>query len=137
MSPRQTDRQTDGLKLHKFTIHGPSLYLILYRYIYSTVILCCFFLQQLQPATDRQGDSGSLLTTVISLGLKYGPTLFNLAFGGEGGSSVPDKSTDKIDELEIKVSQFVFFFLPLFAFFSSLFSFQKHCFFSSNRRKIH
>jgi len=59
-------------------------------------------LQQLQPATDRQGDSGSLLTTVISLGLKYGPTLFNLAFGGEGGSSVPDKSTDKIDELEIK-----------------------------------
>ena len=67
---------------------------------------------------DRQGDGGSLLTTVISLGLKYGPTLFNLAFGGEGGSSVPDKSTDKIDELEIKVSQFVFFFLPLFAFFS-------------------
>jgi len=75
-------------------------------------------LQRLQPATDssrsmgipgyysfpedRQGDGGSLLTTVISLGLKYGPTLFNLAFGGEGGSSVPDKSTDKIDELEIK-----------------------------------
>jgi len=59
-------------------------------------------LQQLQqPATDRQADS-SLITTLISLGLKYGPTLFNLAFGGEGGSSVPDKSTDKIDELEIK-----------------------------------
>merc|ERR1719414_2017759 len=74
-------------------------------------------LQQLEPATDtyrgmgglggyysfpepetRQGDSGSLLTTIISLGLKYGPTLFNLAFGGEGGSSVPDKGTDKIDE---------------------------------------
>lgn len=59
-------------------------------------------LQQLQqPATDRQADS-SMITTLISLGLKYGPTLFNLAFGGEGGSSVPDKSTDKIDELEIK-----------------------------------
>merc|ERR1711899_152513 len=59
-------------------------------------------LQQLQqPATDRQADS-SLITTLISLGLKYGPTLFNLAFGGEGGSSVPDKSTDKVDDLEIK-----------------------------------
>ena len=83
---------------------------------------------------DRQGDGGSLLTTVISLGLKYGPTLFNLAFGGEGGSSVPDKSTDKIDELEIKVSQFVFLtslssFICIFLFFCSfLFSFSKHCF---------
>ena len=77
------------------------------------------FLQRLQAATDssrsmgipgyysfpedRQGDGGSLLTTVISLGLKYGPTLFNLAFGGEGGSATPDKGTDKVDDLEIKV----------------------------------
>ena len=59
------------------------------------------FLQQ--PATARQGDSASLITTIISLGLKYGPTLFDLAFGGEGGSATPDKGTDKIDELEIKV----------------------------------
>jgi len=59
-------------------------------------------LQQLQqPATGRQADS-SMITTLISLGLKYGPTLFNLAFGGEGGSAVPDKSTDKVDDLEIK-----------------------------------
>jgi len=59
-------------------------------------------LQQLQqPATGRQADS-SLITTLISLGLKYGPTLFNLAFGGEGGSSAPDKGTDKVDDLEIK-----------------------------------
>jgi len=54
-----------------------------------------------QPATDRQADS-SLITTLISLGLKYGPTLFNLAFGGEGGSATPDKGTDKVDDLEIK-----------------------------------
>merc|ERR1712061_895449 len=53
-----------------------------------------------QPATDRQADS-SLISTVIELGLKYGPTLFNLAFGGEGGST-PDKGTDKVDNLEIK-----------------------------------
>merc|ERR1712083_1201500 len=61
-------------------------------------------LQQLQqPATARQArQDSSLITTLISLGLKYGPTLFNLAFGGEGGSSVPDKSTDKVDDLEIK-----------------------------------
>lgn len=61
-------------------------------------------LQQLQqPATARQArqDSG-LITTLISLGLKYGPTLFNLAFGGEGGSASPDKNTEKVDDLEIQ-----------------------------------
>lgn len=61
-------------------------------------------LQQLQqPATARQArqDSG-LITTLISLGLKYGPTLFNMAFGGEGGSASPDKNTDKVDDLEIQ-----------------------------------
>merc|ERR1712008_59851 len=59
-------------------------------------------LQQLQqPETSRQADSG-LLTTLISLGLRYGPTLFNLVMGGdEGGSATSDKvSTDKIDNLD-------------------------------------
>merc|ERR1711971_1502904 len=59
-------------------------------------------LQQLQqPETSRQADSG-LLTTLISLGLRYGPTLFNLVMGGdEGGSPTSDKvSTDKIDNLD-------------------------------------
>merc|ERR1712008_344098 len=55
-------------------------------------------LQLQQPETSRQADSG-LLTTLISLGLRYGPTLFNLVMGGdEGGSATSDKvSTDKID----------------------------------------
>jgi len=72
-------------------------------------------LQQLQqPETSRQADSGllttltsrqadsGLLTTLISLGLRYGPTLFNLVMGGdEGGSATSDKvSTDKIDNLD-------------------------------------
>jgi len=59
-------------------------------------------LQQLQQhETSRQADSG-LLTTLISLGLRYGPTLFNLVMGGdEGGSTTSDKvSTDKIDNLD-------------------------------------
>merc|ERR1711935_1160149 len=59
-------------------------------------------LQQVQqPETSRQADSG-LLTTLISLGLRYGPTLFNLVMGGdEGGSATSDKvSTDKIDNLD-------------------------------------
>ena len=65
-----------------------------------------FFFQQ--PETSRQADSG-LLTTLISLGLRYGPTLFNLVMGGdEGGSATSDKvSTDKIDNLD---NQKVLFF---------------------------
>ena len=76
-----------------------------------------FFFQQ--PETSRQADSGllktsrqadsGLLTTLISLGLRYGPTLFNLVMGGdEGGSATSDKvSTDKIDNLD---NQKVLFF---------------------------
>ena len=51
--------------------------------------------------TGRQADSGSLLSTVISLALKYGPTLFNTFFGGDGA---PQQNTDRIEELEIKVT---------------------------------
>ena len=65
----------------------------------SNIVLFLFYFQQ--PETSRQADSG-LLTTLISLGLRYGPTLFNLVMGGdEGGSSTSDKvSTDKIDNLD-------------------------------------
>ena len=64
----------------------------------NTNILQIFFQQH---ETSRQADSG-LLTTLISLGLRYGPTLFNLVMGGdEGGSATSDKvSTDKIDNLD-------------------------------------
>ena len=55
---------------------------------------------ELQQATARQGDDG-LITTVISLALKYGPTLFNYVLGG--GSSAQQQTTDRIEELEIKV----------------------------------
>ena len=70
------------------------------------LIFCNFFFQQHE--TSRQADSG-LLTTLISLGLRYGPTLFNLVMGGdEGGSATSDKvSTDKIDNLD---NQKVLFF---------------------------
>ena len=70
-----------------------------------TNILHIFFQQH---ETSRQADSG-LLTTLISLGLRYGPTLFNLVMGGdEGGSATSDKvSTDKIDNLD---NQKVLFF---------------------------
>lgn len=54
---------------------------------------------ELQQATARQGDDG-LITTVISLALKYGPTLFNYVLGG--GSSAQQQTTDRIEELEIK-----------------------------------
>ena len=76
----------------------------------ATSVICNnimqFFFQQ--PETSRQADSG-LLTTLISLGLRYGPTLFNLVMGGdEGGSTTSDKvSTDKIDNLD---NQKVLFF---------------------------
>ena len=49
----------------------------------------------------RQAD-GDLLSTLISLGLKYGPTLFNAVFGG--GASGQQQTTDRIEELEIKVN---------------------------------
>ena len=55
---------------------------------------------ELQQATARQGDDG-LITTIISLALKYGPTLFNYVLGG--GSSAQQQTTDRIEELEIKV----------------------------------
>ena len=74
------------------------------RVIHNNIVQ--FFFQQ--PETSRQADSG-LLTTLISLGLRYGPTLFNLVMGGdEGGSTTSDKvSTDKIDNLD---NQKVLFF---------------------------
>ena len=74
------------------------------RVIHNNIVQ--FFFQQ--PETSRQADSG-LLTTLISLGLRYGPTLFNLVMGGdEGGSATSDKvSTDKIDNLD---NQKVLFF---------------------------
>ena len=56
-------------------------------------------LQHEVAGTGRQADSGSLLSTVISLALKYGPTLFNTFFGGDGA---PQQNTDRIEELEIK-----------------------------------
>lgn len=49
--------------------------------------------------TGRQADDG-LITTLISLGLKYGPTLFNYVMGG--GSGAQQQTTDRIEELEIK-----------------------------------
>ena len=85
------------------------------RVIHNNIVQ--FFFQQ--PETSRQADSGllktsrqadsGLLTTLISLGLRYGPTLFNLVMGGdEGGSATSDKvSTDKIDNLD---NQKVLFF---------------------------
>ena len=60
---------------------------------------------ELQQATARQGDDG-LITTVISLALKYGPTLFNYVLGG--GSSAQQQTTDRIEELEIKVGCLLF-----------------------------
>ena len=76
------------------------------RYYNSNTNILQFFFQQHE--TSRQADSG-LLTTLISLGLRYGPTLFNLVMGGdEGGSATSDKvSTDKIDNLD---NQKVLFF---------------------------
>jgi len=56
--------------------------------------------QQQIIAQERQADSGGLITTIIQLGLKYGPTLFNAVFGGAEGAQTP--AGDKIDELEIK-----------------------------------
>ena len=72
----------------------------------TVILIFCNFFQQHE--TSRQADSG-LLTTLISLGLRYGPTLFNLVMGGdEGGSTTSDKvSTDKIDNLD---NQKVLFF---------------------------
>jgi len=49
-------------------------------------------------AQGRQADSG-LLTTIISLGLKYGPTLFNAVFGGSPGQT---PNTDRIEEIDVK-----------------------------------
>merc|ERR1712018_293118 len=49
-------------------------------------------------AQGRQADSG-LLTTIISLGLKYGPTLFNAVFGG---SPARTPNTDRIEEIDVK-----------------------------------
>lgn len=49
----------------------------------------------------RQAD-GSLLTTLLNLALQYGPVLFKTFFSGDGAQQ---QTTDRIEELEIKVNE--------------------------------
>jgi len=55
--------------------------------------------QQQIIAQGRQGADSGLLTTIIQLGLKYGPTLFNAVFGG---SPAQTPNTDRIEEIDVK-----------------------------------
>lgn len=60
----------------------------------------------LQRIEKRQAGGDFGLQTILELGLKYVPVLFNAFFGGGGGAQ--QQTTDRIEELDLKASSFLY-----------------------------
>jgi hypothetical protein len=63
-------------------------------------------LRSLQRIEKRQAGGDFGLQTILELGLKYVPVLFNAFFGGGGGAQ--QQTTDRIEELDLKASSFLY-----------------------------